>query len=219
MHDLNIIQLRGRLGKDAETESTQSGKKVTSLSIATTPRYLDAKKGWKDGKTEWHRCYAWEKLAEKAATLKKGERVQVEGTLTSREYEKDGIKRQVWEVRITDLVRIAAFEKDAGEAEPADGYQTDEEIPFAAWTAAANMEPEAEILAEAMCKAAEEISHRKITAFRKVRDTVIRAALAASVYRANSSGFNWQKRVAVSALSALGAVGVLSSYVGKQRGR
>ena len=131
MRDLNIIRLRGRLGKDAETKTTTSGKKVTSLSIATTPRYQDKTKQWKDGKTEWHRCYAWDKLAEKAATLKKGETVQVEGVLTAREYEKDGITRQVWEVRITDLVRIAGFEKDSGEGE-ADAAATEEEIPFAA---------------------------------------------------------------------------------------
>ncbi len=131
MRDLNIVRLRGRLGKDAETTTTGSGKKVTSLNVATTPRIFDKhSKQLKDGKTEWHRCYAWEKLAEKAATLKKGETVQVEGTLTSREYEKDGIKRQVWEVRISELVRIAAFEKDSGEGE-ADA-PTEEEIPFAA---------------------------------------------------------------------------------------
>jgi single-strand DNA-binding protein len=130
MRDLNIIQLRGSLGKDAETKTTTGGKKVTALNIATTPRYLDKQtKKWKDGKTEWHRCYAWEKLAERAAKLKRGEAVQVEGTLTSREYEKDGITRQVWEVRITDLVRIAAFEKDSGEGEAAEGYPLDEEVP------------------------------------------------------------------------------------------
>jgi len=131
MRDLNIIRIRGRLGKDAETKTTTGGKKVTSLNIATTPRYLDKAKQWKDGKTEWHRCYAWDKLAEKAGTLKKGETVQVEGTLTSREYEKDGVKRQAWEVRIHDLVRITAFEKDSGEGE-ADTAATEEEIPFAA---------------------------------------------------------------------------------------
>ena len=130
MRDLNIIRLRGRLGKDADTKTTTGGKKVTALNIATTPRYLDKQKQWKDGKTEWHRCYAWEKLAEKAATLKKGETVQVEGSLTSREYEKDGITRQVWEVRIHDLARIAAFDVDSGEGEA--DTATEEEIPFAA---------------------------------------------------------------------------------------
>lgn len=134
MRDLNIIQLRGRLGKDAETRTTPGEKKVTALSVATTPRYFDSKsKQWKDGKTEWHRCYAWEKLAEKAATLKKGETVQIEGTLTSREYEKDGIKRQVWEIRVTDLVRIAAFDADSKEWEAAaEPTVHEEEVPFAA---------------------------------------------------------------------------------------
>jgi len=131
MRDLNIIRLRGRLGKDAKSKTTTGGKKVTAFNIATTPRYLDKTKQWKDGETEWHRCYAWEKLAEKAAMLKKGETVQVEGPLVSREYEKDGVKRQAWEVRITDLVRIAAFEKDTGQGEP-DDAATEEEIPFAA---------------------------------------------------------------------------------------
>ena len=58
MRDLNIIRLRGRLGKDAESKTTTGNKKVTALSIATPPRYLDKQKHWKDGKTEWHRCYA-----------------------------------------------------------------------------------------------------------------------------------------------------------------
>ena len=63
--------------------------------------------------------------------LKKGETVQVEGMLTSREYEKDSITRQVGEVRISELVRIAAFEKDSGEGE-AEAAAPEEEIPFAA---------------------------------------------------------------------------------------
>lgn len=129
MRDLNIVTLRGRLGQDAEIRHTPTGKKVTVLSVATNRSYKDKQTGeWKDGKTEWHRCLCWEKKGEKAATLKKGELVQVTGTLTSREYEKDGVKRQVWEVRVNDLLKVAAFEV-AGEDETGTDQQ-DEEIPY-----------------------------------------------------------------------------------------
>lgn len=81
------------------------------------------------------------------------------------------------------------------------------------------MEAEAEILSEALCKAAEEIPQKKICAFRKVRNTVILVALAGGAYAAHVSGMSWQKKVGVSAASAAGAIGVISSYVGHHRGR
>lgn len=129
MRDLNIVTLRGRLGQDAEIRSTSTGKKVTVLNVATNRSYKDKQTGeWKDGKTEWHRCLCWEKKGEKAATLKKGDPVQVTGTLTSREYEKDGVKRQVWEIRVNDLLKVAAFDV-ADEDETSTDLQ-DEEIPY-----------------------------------------------------------------------------------------
>ena len=70
-----------------------------------------------------------------------------------------------------------------------------------------------------MCNAASEIPQYQVTAFLKLRDTVILAALAGGVYEANTSGQNWQTRVGVSLLSAAGAVGLLTGYIGKQRHR
>jgi single-strand DNA-binding protein len=46
--------------------------------------------GARESRTEWRRCVSFGKLADFAATLKKGAHVQVEGELRGREYEKDG---------------------------------------------------------------------------------------------------------------------------------
>lgn len=61
----------------------------------------------------------WEEgKGQKAASLKKGDHVQLTGALTSREYQdKDGIKRRVWKVRVKDLLKIAEFEVDENAAE------------------------------------------------------------------------------------------------------
>ena len=81
------------------------------------------------------------------------------------------------------------------------------------------MEEGAGMVAEVLCDAAEKLPHKRTTAFRKVRDTVILTALAAGAYAANRSELSWQERVAVNALSFAGGVGLLASYVGKNEHR
>ena len=64
----------------------------------------------------FHVTYAWSKLGEFALSLTKGAHLQVEGELRSREYEKDGVKRRIWECkayRIAKLDRIERADSDA----------------------------------------------------------------------------------------------------------
>lgn len=100
---LNKVQLIGNLGRDPETRSTQGGKKVVTLSIATG-------ESWKDGsgnrveRTEWHRVVIWNEglgdLAEKY--LVKGAKVYIEGKLTTRKWQdQDGHERTSTEIHLT----------------------------------------------------------------------------------------------------------------------
>ena len=46
------------------------------------------------------------KIAAFAATLKKGAHVRVEGELRSREYEKDGVTRKIFECRVGSILKL-----------------------------------------------------------------------------------------------------------------
>lgn len=102
MAGVNKVILLGNLGQDPEIRTLESGVKVATVSIATSENYKDQAGEWQE-KTEWHRLTMWRWYAEKAEKLKKGDKIYVEGKLTTRSWEQDGIKRYVTEVVVTDL--------------------------------------------------------------------------------------------------------------------
>lgn len=88
---INQMILVGRLGQNPEMRSTNGGKRVGRLSVATSTSY---KKGdERIEETEWHDVIVWEKLAELCERyLAKGRLVYVQGRMKTRSYEKDGVK-------------------------------------------------------------------------------------------------------------------------------
>ena len=117
----NKVTLIGFLGNDAEVR-TNNDRNLTVLSLATKSSYK------KDGKyiehTEWHRCVAFAKLGEFAATLKKGAHIQVEGELRSRKYNstKSNTEVTVWEIRVNSILKLDRAEK----ASPEEQEESDE---------------------------------------------------------------------------------------------
>ena len=98
------------------------------LSLATKSSYKDKQSGEFISRTDWHRIVAFGRLANSAKTLAKGEYVEIEGELQSREYtpDSDSNKRRVWEVRarsIRQLERPLRAAADNLDAEPS------EEVP------------------------------------------------------------------------------------------
>jgi single-stranded DNA-binding protein len=79
--------------------------------------------------TEWHRCVSFGKLADFAATLKKGAHVQVEGELRGREYEKDGVKHKVFECRLESILKLDRAER-RGELISKEGYSPPRAMPL-----------------------------------------------------------------------------------------
>lgn len=75
-----IVQIAGRLGRDPETRFTQSGQKVTNLTLATNV--------WKAGKEEtvWWRIVVWGDRFDKIMVhLKKGSAIIVVGEMNKPE--------------------------------------------------------------------------------------------------------------------------------------
>ncbi len=90
MPALNHVQLIGRLGKDPESRSTPTGKKVAHFSLAVSQRWKSAEGDNKES-TEWVNVEAWGRLGEVCQQyLHKGSLVFLEGRLKTDKYEDKG---------------------------------------------------------------------------------------------------------------------------------
>lgn len=112
MASLNKVILIGRLGKDPEITTFESGNKKMSVTLATTERYRDRDNNWVD-QTEWHNLIAWGNLAndiaEKKRNYAKGDMMYVEGRLRTRQYtDNQGINRYVTEIQVDKLMQLVS---------------------------------------------------------------------------------------------------------------
>lgn len=102
----NNVQLIGRLGNNPEVRTFESGKKMTSFSMATNETYYN-NKGEKVEDTQWHNIVAWGKKADTIETyLKKGSEIAIEGKLVNRKYEKDGITKYITEISLNEFLML-----------------------------------------------------------------------------------------------------------------
>ena len=87
-HSINRVTILGHLGKDPESRSTQDGRKIVNMTIATSESWKDKNTGERKSRSEWHRVVVYnEGLAEVAEKyLEKGSRVLVEGSLATRKW-------------------------------------------------------------------------------------------------------------------------------------
>lgn len=114
MASVNKVILVGNLGADPETRYMPSGDAVTTIRLATTDRFKD-KSGERQERTEWHRVVFFGKLAEIAGEyLKKGRSVYVEGSLRTREWEKDGVKRYSTEIVANEMQMLGGRGEGGG---------------------------------------------------------------------------------------------------------
>ena len=73
---------------------------------------------------QFHVTYSFSRLAEYARTLAKGSHVMVQGSVRTREYEKDGITKRVFELRADSIGKLDRAERrQEGDAEP-EGYDS-----------------------------------------------------------------------------------------------
>jgi single-strand DNA-binding protein len=99
---VNKVILVGNLGKDPEIRTLNNGDRVANLSLATSETWRDKSTGERKEKTEWHRVVIFNDNIVKVAEnyLKKGSTVYVEGQLSTRKYEQNGVEKYTTEVVI-----------------------------------------------------------------------------------------------------------------------
>ncbi|HFC76891.1 MAG TPA: single-stranded DNA-binding protein [Candidatus Moranbacteria bacterium] len=98
--NVNKAIIIGRLTRDPELRSTQSGKQVASISVATSFTYKD-KSGQKQEKTEFHNVISWGRQAEVIAQyFTKGQEIYVEGRLETRSWEDKETGKKMYRTEI-----------------------------------------------------------------------------------------------------------------------
>ena len=119
---MNRITLIGNTGHSAVSRKTENGGMVT-FSLAVSERRKNDQGQWENARTDWFDCVVYTRTAEGAsqlgASITHGTRLGVTGKMYSRQYEKDGIRRTAWSVRV-DEVEFVGDRKEAapGEAAP-----------------------------------------------------------------------------------------------------
>ena len=103
----NNVTLIGYLGSDAESRTTRNNSTLTVLSLATRRSWKNRETGERQSQTTWHRCVAFGRTAEYAASLTKGAQLQIIGEIQMREYvARDGSKKSVTEIRVQRIARL-----------------------------------------------------------------------------------------------------------------
>ena len=112
---LNSVTLLGRLTKEPELRTTQSGVSVASFTLAVD-------RDFQKGEVDFVDCVAWRNTGEFVSKyFHKGQMMALHGSLQSRTWEaKDGTKRTSWEV-VADSVYFCGDKKNDGETQPAKG--------------------------------------------------------------------------------------------------
>ncbi len=142
---LNKVMLIGNLGRDPEIRSTNDGKEIATLNIATSETWKDRATGEKKEKTEWHRVVIFNEglVGVIKNYVKKGSRVYIEGTLQTRKWvDSTGQEKYTTEIVLqnfgSQLVLLDSKTQGTSQFESAqksnntnfDHSELDDEIPF-----------------------------------------------------------------------------------------
>jgi single-strand DNA-binding protein len=101
---INKVILVGNVGQDPETRYMPNGGAVTNITLATSETWKDKNTGENQERTEWHRITFYQRLAEIVAEyVKKGSKLYVEGSLRTRSWEQDGVKRYATEIIASEM--------------------------------------------------------------------------------------------------------------------
>lgn len=125
---MNKISFTGRLAADSELRYTPAGDAILNFKVASDVGYGDNKK------TNWFACTVFGKRgAGLTEYLKKGTQVAIFGSLSLREWERDGHKNLSPDVRVDEVVLMGG-KTDSKPRDSQGGSQRpnedDSSIPF-----------------------------------------------------------------------------------------
>lgn len=117
---MNKVVLVGRLARDPELRTTQSGTPVVSFTVACDRRFV---RQGEERQADFISCIAWSKTAEFVSRyFTKGMRIALDGRIQTRSYDdQNGNKRYVTEV-VVEEVEFAQSKNEGSDAHQAPAY-------------------------------------------------------------------------------------------------
>ena len=111
---MNKVILSGRICSDLELKNSPSGASVCSFRIAVNRRFKNAEGNYD---ADFISCVAWRSNADFISKyFKKGEPVEIVGSLQTRSYEKDGQTVYVTEVVLDEAGFVLSNKKADGQS-------------------------------------------------------------------------------------------------------
>ncbi len=108
------VMIIGNLGSDPEMRYTPTNRAVTQFNVAVNQSTKNQQTGEWVEETDWFRVSVWGDRAERMAeTLRKGNRVFVEGRFKTRQFEgRDGQTRTSLEITADSVVNLEKRNRD-----------------------------------------------------------------------------------------------------------
>ena len=116
----NQVILIGRLIKDAEVREIANGKLVANATLVTNKKFKN-KDGEIEEKSEFHNLVVWNGASAFATYTQKGSLVFIRGELTTRSWEKNGVKQYRTEVVVNEFKFL-----DKKQEQPADNVDIEQ---------------------------------------------------------------------------------------------
>ena len=125
---VNKAVILGNVGDDPSIRYMPNGKAVANFTVATSEQWKD-QQGQKQERVEWHRCTAYDKLAEIIGEyVKKGSKLYLEGKLQTRKWQdQQGQDRYTTEIIVNEMQMLDG--RPAGTRPPAQANSPDASPP------------------------------------------------------------------------------------------
>lgn len=147
---VNKVILVGNLGRDPEIRSTQDGREIANLAIATSENWKDKNTGERKEKTEWHRVVIFNDGLVNVVKnyVKKGSKVYIEGALQTRKWtDKDGQEKYSTEVVLQGYgSTLTMLDSKGGSAGASDNGGYGQERSYSAPQASSASKPARELM-------------------------------------------------------------------------
>jgi single-strand DNA-binding protein len=125
---INKVILVGNVGKDPVVQYVKEDVPVARFTLATSETRRD-KSGEKITTTEWHNIVAWRNTAKIVEQyIKKGAQLYIEGKLTTRSYEKDGVTKYFTEIVVNTIQMLGRAESGSSSG-ASTSVKKEEEVP------------------------------------------------------------------------------------------
>lgn len=144
-NSVNKVILVGNVGRDPEIRTTQDGKEIASITLATSESWKDKLSGERKERTEWHRVVVFsEGLVNIIKNyVKKGTKLYIEGSLQTRKWvDSNGTERYTTEIALQGFSAILlmlenknhngdhSIGSDSSSSNHFTAEEIDDEIPF-----------------------------------------------------------------------------------------